>query len=773
MTSSPPGPNAPPTQNKSNLDNQWGQKILYAMLRFTPLGGSGLALVSFFKDQEWAQAVLMFPFAVVAAIWAGYSKAFLEEVGKQSEDRGKDHASGFMKRVDRVFVTLAKPESKYLECQRRDCVYNDIEGYEQRNVLLLRDVFVPLKLTQGGLESGPMGSRRLEELDKLDHQFFGRDDLTIWDLLRQVRKRPAYARLVIQANGGFGKTTLLRHITYSYATKRVEKLEQFKGVPKLVPVLLYLRKWRSVIAPEDTEAVGPDLPELITKYHLPELPGGDSFQMPGGWAKELLTKGNALVLLDGFDEVAESQRNQVSQWINSQMRKYPKSVFMLTSRPGGYQHYQGKDSFKSTVFVQPFKKDQWKSFIRQWYVCQERARRVNSEENLTTVKAEANKKANQLIKQIDAPERSDLADMVTNPLLLNMITTWHQFRPGGKLPRYRAELYQSICELQLGSRPEAKQVELILPVKESQRILQWLALKMQTREVTQVSETGLLNFFAEALKGLDCPETIKPDRFLAWMCQVSELLVERNTQEYEFSHRSFQSYLAAVEIGQRSKGKGLLDQWNKKQDWWHETIILYVAQLDNPNPAIQGLVDRKAVDLAYKCVQETSKRIDPKLQSVLNSSVKAQVQDLRFEALENYLKTGDLEQADQETYRLMIKTVGKEEGDYFTEEELLNFPCEELLRIDDLWLKYSNGKFGFSVQKQIYVECGAKLDGKYPGQKIYYRFCYRIGWRNNSSWVGVTYGTQSPTGHLPYFVLRGHLHLRVSSLASRFANCKP
>ncbi|CCQ59603.1 GUN4 domain-containing protein, partial [Crocosphaera watsonii] len=33
-----------------------------------------------------------------------------------------------------------------------------------------------------------------------------------------------------------------------------------------------------------------------------------------------------------------------------------------------------------------------------------------------------------------------------------------------------------------------------------------------------------------------------------------------------------------------------------------------------------------------------------------------------------------------------------------------NFPCEDLRIIDQLWVKYSNGQFGFSVQKQIYMD---------------------------------------------------------------------
>ncbi len=77
----------------------------------------------------------------------------------------------------------------------------------------------------------------------------------------------------------------------------------------------------------------------------------------------------------------------------------------------------------------------------------------------------------------------------------------------------------------------------------------------------------------------------------------------------------------------------------------------------------------------------------------------------------------------------MIRAVGKKSDDRFTRDDLLNFPCADLLTIDRLWVKHSNGKFGFSVQKQIYLDCGANLDGEYPGDKVWHEFCDRVGWR--------------------------------------------
>jgi hypothetical protein len=123
-----------------------------------------------------------------------------------------------------------------------------------------------------------------------------------------------------------------------------------------------------------------------------------------------------------------------------------------------------------------------------------------------------------------------------------------------------------------------------------------------------------------------------------------------------------------------------------------------------------------------------------------------------YTRLRDLLKAQDWKTADRETYEVMIRAVGKKSGDWFTSNELLNFPCADLLTIDRLWVKYSKGRFGFSVQKQIYVECGAKLDGQYPGDTIWSTFGDKVGWRVNGSWIyysEVTFSTSAPQGHLP------------------------
>jgi hypothetical protein len=152
-----------------------------------------------------------------------------------------------------------------------------------------------------------------------------------------------------------------------------------------------------------------------------------------------------------------------------------------------------------------------------------------------------------------------------------------------------------------------------------------------------------------------------------------------------------------------------------------------------------------------------------------------------YTKLRDLLKAGEWEAADKETASQMLKAMGKNSWLTVESAELLSFPCADLRTIDQFWVKYSNGKWGFSVQKQIYVECGAKLDGKYPGNEIWREFCRRVGWRKGESYLDYSDLTfdlaKSSAGEFPTFRFRGWLmgsdgvFGEFSCLASRLVNC--
>ncbi|NCT45877.1 MAG: hypothetical protein GPJ35_22790 [Microcystis aeruginosa G11-09] len=87
--------------------------------------------------------------------------------------------------------------------------------------------------------------------------------------------------------------------------------------------------------------------------------------------------------------------------------------------------------------------------------------------------------------------------------------------------------------------------------------------------------------------------------------------------------------------------------------------------------------------------------------------------------------------------------------DLLREEDIDNFPCEDLRTIDQLWVKYSGGRFGFSVQAKIYRELGGT---RQYNERVWNAFGDRVGWRVNFSWIyysDVTFDIKAPQGHLP------------------------
>ncbi|TWH53981.1 AAA-like domain-containing protein [Dulcicalothrix desertica] len=100
------------------------------------------------------------------------------------------------------------------------------------------------------------------------------------------------------------------------------------------------------------------------------------------------------------------------------------------------------------------------------------------------------------------------------------------------------------------------------------------------------------------------------------------------------------------------------------------------------------------------------------------------------------LKAKNWEEADRKTDQLVLHIAKREKEGFLDTQSLEQFSCTELKEIDDYWKQYSNGHFGFSVQKDIYKETGNRLglkpqDWNDKDTENYYNFARRVGWYND------------------------------------------
>ncbi|WP_036484809.1 GUN4 domain-containing protein [Myxosarcina sp. GI1] len=119
--------------------------------------------------------------------------------------------------------------------------------------------------------------------------------------------------------------------------------------------------------------------------------------------------------------------------------------------------------------------------------------------------------------------------------------------------------------------------------------------------------------------------------------------------------------------------------------------------------------------------------------------------DVDYQSVQELLAKQDFKSADTLTRQKLCELAGTAAQQrgwlYFSEVD--NFPASDLETINRLWLLYSEGKFGFSVQRKIWLSVGKDFD----------RLWQRIGWKTSGNWTRYpqefTWDLSAPEGHLP------------------------
>ncbi len=238
------------------------------------------------------------------------------------------------------------------------------------------------------------------ESKKIMHEKMREENLSSLDIKTafEASKHHQVKDMVILGDPGSGKTTLLKYMLIMLIQ---EKGREKLGIKqKLIPFLAPLRELKN----PDRENFHDFLKRVCCLR---------DFSIPDKSFEELLQSGQAIVLLDGLDEVAnEEMRVKTCRWIDKARKVLPYTSFVITSRFAGYQE---KSRLEGSVFelsIQDFTIDEVQEFFVRWFESVETALHPGGDEN--TWKKKGHEEAIALAERISASEH--LRKLAVNPL---------------------------------------------------------------------------------------------------------------------------------------------------------------------------------------------------------------------------------------------------------------------------------------------------------------------------------------------------------------------
>lgn len=323
-----------------------------------------------------------------------------------------------------------------------------------------------------------------------------------------------YDQLMILGKPGAGKTTFMKRLATlcnqgEFQAQRVpvfvtlKEFAEAKGKPGLKA---YIRQQWVACGMEDAE----DLTQI-------------------------LQQGRALVLLDGLDEVQETDHDRILQDIKAFTDQDRDCQYVMTCRIAAreytFQHF-------TEVEVADFNQEQIAEFATKWF----------------TAKQDPEKGQN-FIQRLE--DNEPIQELATNPLLLTLLCL--VFGEAADFPDNRSELYKEGLDVLLKKwdakrNIERDQIYKKLSLQRKEDLLSQLAFATFTKGEyffkQSVVERHIVDYIRNLPGAQEDEEALQLDSEAVLKSIEAQhgLLVERARHIYSFSHLTFQEYFTARQI---------------------------------------------------------------------------------------------------------------------------------------------------------------------------------------------------------------------------------
>lgn len=479
---------------------------------------------------------------------------------------------------------LEQLRAGYLAHLQRQYRALDFKGIPQIETfsreLRLEEVYVPL-VARPEMPAGETWERRrlagrmfdTDALPEKARMSFGRG-LAPVRVEEAMRDQP---RVVVIGDPGSGKSTLLKHLALRLASEPNAPL----------PILVPLNAYADALSRGDR-----NLQSFLSEYFT-GLAHGVAGLAP--LFDRALAQGQAVILLDGLDEVQANRAhlvNKVQAFADDATARGHEddapargNKIVVTSRVVGYRESPLDPKTWSLYTLLDFDDAAIEQFARKWCLAFEKSTRGDSPES----RAEAERERLSLIDSLRG--NPGVKNLASNPLLLTILALIK--RQGVSLPNRRIELYDLYLKTLISAWNKARALDkrpagIALDYAQTIAVLEPLALWLRTENPTAglVAERQMLNWLTDYFMsdewGFKRGQAMeRAGEFLQSVHKYSNLLVERGRGQYGFMHLTFEEALAAmglVERGQLDRARSIaLIQEHLTDPAWRETILLAIG----------------------------------------------------------------------------------------------------------------------------------------------------------------------------------------------------
>ncbi len=363
----------------------------------------------------------------------------------------------------------------------------------------------------------------------------------------------SHARLLVMGDPGSGKTTFLHKIACEAARRyheprasRAKSQSQVEAYPGL-PLLIKIGPFCDFLQQETGKRGRPSAkaPTWIEHYLAAESQAHhwslnrDHFKH---WLEATKAPGT-VVLLDGLDEAPDEKMRQRVQAIIQEFAavaqsRYPAVRIVVTSRPLEMTGKIDLPGFE-VARIDRLNDTAIETFLSKWCAA------LHPESEIVA-------KEHQAQLQIDLNSRPEIRRLAQTPVMLTALAVVQTNT--GRMPEQRSKLYDSVIYW-LNNAREAARKQRTPGMPSAEPVLRELALRMQTHERgfrKQLTRREAAQLVAHLFGPADVDESIaKAEQFLQYEQLDGGIVVERQ-RKLEFWHRTFQEYLAASAIADKT-----------------------------------------------------------------------------------------------------------------------------------------------------------------------------------------------------------------------------